>query len=90
MFRARVMPVAWGIPEHELDQLFDVAFRGSAARTPAPKGDEPVGGELGLAIAKGLVEGPRGGSARETTGPAAAGSKWPATGNRLTICCHAG
>ncbi|MGQ0840706.1 sensor histidine kinase [Actinokineospora sp.] len=45
-----------GIPEAELTRVFDVAFRGSAARTPSPAGDEPVGGGLGLAIAKGLVE----------------------------------
>ncbi|MDQ3578808.1 MAG: sensor histidine kinase, partial [Actinomycetota bacterium] len=32
------------------------AFRGSGARTPSAEGDEPVGGGLGLAIAKGLVE----------------------------------
>ncbi|WP_436493623.1 sensor histidine kinase [Actinokineospora sp. HUAS TT18] len=41
-----------GIPEAELTRVFDVAFRGSAARTP----EEHGGGGLGLAIAKGLVE----------------------------------
>jgi signal transduction histidine kinase len=40
-----------GIPEEDLERVFDVAFRGQAARTP---GDG--GGGLGLAIARGLVE----------------------------------
>jgi signal transduction histidine kinase len=41
-----------GIPEADLPRLFDVAFRGSAARTPGLDG----GAGLGLAIARGLVE----------------------------------
>lgn len=41
-----------GIPDDELPRLFDVAFRGTAARTPVPDG----GAGLGLAIARGLVE----------------------------------
>lgn len=49
-----------GIPDAELGRVFDVAFRGSAARTPSRGGDEHVGGGLGLAIAKGLVEAHRG------------------------------
>jgi signal transduction histidine kinase len=44
-----------GIPEGELTRVFDVAFRGSTARTP-DAGDQPAGAGLGLAIAKGLVE----------------------------------
>ena len=44
-----------GIPEGELARVFDVAFRGAAARTPE-SGDQPAGAGLGLAIAKGLVE----------------------------------
>jgi signal transduction histidine kinase len=40
-----------GIPEPDLDRVFDVAFRGDVAR----RRDEQGGG-LGLAIAKGLVE----------------------------------
>ncbi|HVT75519.1 MAG TPA: ATP-binding protein, partial [Acidimicrobiales bacterium] len=40
-----------GIPEADLERVFDVAFRGDAARS---KGEQ--GGGLGLAIAKGLVE----------------------------------
>ena len=49
-----------GIPDADLARVFDVAFRGSAARTPSAFGEEQVGGGLGLAIAKGLVEAHRG------------------------------
>ena len=41
-----------GIPDNELDRVFDIAFRGGAARTPSGDG----GAGLGLAIARGLVE----------------------------------
>jgi signal transduction histidine kinase len=44
-----------GIPEGDLPRVFDVAFRGDAARTP---GDAGAG--LGLAIARGFVEAHRG------------------------------
>jgi signal transduction histidine kinase len=40
-----------GIPEADLGRVFEVAFRGDAAR-----GGDDRGGGLGLAIAKGLVE----------------------------------
>ncbi len=40
-----------GIPEHELDRVFDLAYRGDSARTPGAGG-----GGLGLAVARGLVE----------------------------------
>jgi signal transduction histidine kinase len=46
-----------GIPEADLPRVFEVAFRGELARTPAgagPAGD--AGGGLGLAIVRGLVE----------------------------------
>lgn len=46
----RVDDSCGGIPEADLNRVFDVAFRGSKARTP---GD---GAGLGLAIARGLVE----------------------------------
>lgn len=39
-----------GIPEADIDRVFDLAYRGDAARTP----DDRSGG-LGLAIARGLV-----------------------------------
>jgi signal transduction histidine kinase len=58
-----------GIPEQELERVFDVAFRGSSARTPAPRGDEPIGAGLGLAIAKGLVEAHRGRITAHNHGP---------------------
>jgi signal transduction histidine kinase len=41
-----------GIPDEDLPRVFQVGFRGSAARTPAA--DEGAG--LGLAIARGIVE----------------------------------
>ena len=41
-----------GIPDSDLARVFEVAFRGTAARTPGDDG----GAGLGLAIARGLVE----------------------------------
>lgn len=41
-----------GIPADDLPRLFDVAFRGTPARTPGPA----QGAGLGLAIARGIVE----------------------------------
>ncbi len=46
-----VLDACGGIPEGDLPRLFEVAFRGTAARTP---GDGRGG--LGLAIARGLVD----------------------------------
>ncbi|MEJ3659099.1 HAMP domain-containing sensor histidine kinase [Actinomycetes bacterium KLBMP 9759] len=53
----RVDDACGGIPEDDLAQLFDVAFRGAEARTPdtTPTGGTSGSG-LGLAIARGLVE----------------------------------
>lgn len=44
-----------GIPDDEIERVFDLAFRGDAARTPGLGG-----GGFGLAIARGLVEAHRG------------------------------
>jgi signal transduction histidine kinase len=44
-----------GIPDADLPRVFDVAFRGEAARTPGAGG-----GGLGLAIVRGLVDAHRG------------------------------
>jgi len=51
----RVDDACGGIPEADLARVFDVAFRGSKARTPTDNG-----AGLGLAIARGLVEAHRG------------------------------
>ncbi|WP_414635717.1 sensor histidine kinase [Actinophytocola sp.] len=58
-----------GIPEHELSRVFDVAYRGTSARTPATGRDEPASAGLGLAIAKGLVEAHRGRIGAHNHGP---------------------
>lgn len=47
-----VLDSCGGIPAGELDRVFDLAFRGDAARTPEHDG----GAGLGLAIARGIVE----------------------------------
>jgi signal transduction histidine kinase len=47
-----------GIPDADLPRVFDVAFRGEAARTPSKV--DGAGGGLGLAIVRGLVEAHRG------------------------------
>jgi signal transduction histidine kinase len=44
-----------GIPEEDLERVFDVAWRGSQARTPDGH-QTGSGAGLGLAIVKGLVE----------------------------------
>ncbi len=54
-----------GIPASDLDRVFDVAFRGEAARTPVSPSPvlektDGAGGGLGLAIVRGLVEAQRG------------------------------
>jgi signal transduction histidine kinase len=50
-----------GIPDEDLPRVFDVAFRGEAARTPRTGHDhDGAGGGLGLAIVRGLVEAQRG------------------------------
>ena len=50
-----VVDTGGGIPERDLPRVFEVAFRGDAARTPGG-----AGAGLGLAIARGLAEADRG------------------------------
>jgi signal transduction histidine kinase len=50
--RVSVSDTCGGIPADALPRVFDVAFRGQAARTPGPS----EGGGLGLSIARGIVE----------------------------------
>ncbi len=50
-----VMDACGGIPDADIDRVFDLAFRGKAARTPGNGG-----AGLGLAIARGIVEAHRG------------------------------
>jgi signal transduction histidine kinase len=50
----RVDDACGGMPEQDLDRVFDVAYRGNTARTPAAADESGAG--LGLAIARGLVE----------------------------------
>jgi signal transduction histidine kinase len=58
----RVEDGCGGIPESDLDRVFDIAFRGSVARTPeastpsAEASSTEARAGLGLAIARGLVE----------------------------------
>ncbi|MEV0975159.1 sensor histidine kinase [Microtetraspora glauca] len=47
-----VLDCCGGIPKEDLPRVFDVAFRGEAARTPG----HGSGAGLGLAIARGIVE----------------------------------
>ena len=56
-----------GTPDDEIGRVFDVAFRGTQARTP--ERDGVAGGGLGLAIAKGLVEAHRGKIGVQNHGP---------------------
>ncbi len=54
-----------GIPRSDLPRVFDVAFRGEAARTPGPA----EGAGLGLSIARGIVEAHAGQIAVRNAGP---------------------
>ena len=54
-----------GIPAHDLDRVFDLAYRGDSARTPGAEG----GAGLGLAIARGFVEAHQGDIAVRNDGP---------------------
>ncbi|HET9772990.1 MAG TPA: HAMP domain-containing sensor histidine kinase [Acidimicrobiia bacterium] len=59
-----VQDACGGIPERDLDSVFEMAYRGDAARTP---GDG--GGGLGLAVARGLVEAHHGEIVVQNHGP---------------------
>ncbi|MGO4257384.1 sensor histidine kinase [Marmoricola sp. RAF53] len=45
-----------GIPDDDLGRVFDVAWRGTSARTPEVDQQHGTGAGLGLAIVKGIVE----------------------------------
>jgi signal transduction histidine kinase len=49
-----VLDECGGIPDHEIERIFDVGFRGEPARTP--DSSNPGGAGLGLAITRGIVE----------------------------------
>lgn len=65
-----VQDACGGIPEADLNRVFDVAFRGELARSPHATGPgEAAGGGLGLAIARGLAEAHHGRIGVENAGP---------------------
>ena len=59
-----VQDACGGIPEHDLEQVFEMAYRGDAARTPGS-----AGAGLGLAVARGLVEAHHGEISVRNEGP---------------------
>ena len=61
----RVSDSCGGIPAQHLPRVFDVAFRGAAARTPGPG----EGAGLGLSIARGIIEAHFGQIGVRNTGP---------------------
>jgi signal transduction histidine kinase len=65
MARFSVADACGGIPPEDLPRVFDVAFRGEAARTPGPQ----EGAGLGLSIARGIVEAHAGQIAVRNAGP---------------------
>jgi signal transduction histidine kinase len=65
MARFSVADACGGIPPQDLPRVFDVAFRGEAARTPGPQ----EGAGLGLSIARGIVEAHAGQIAVRNAGP---------------------
>jgi signal transduction histidine kinase len=59
--RISVTDACGGIPEDDLDRVFDVAWRGTAARTPEAADPVGAGAGLGLAIVRGIAEAHSGG-----------------------------
>ncbi|MGV9823642.1 sensor histidine kinase [Nocardia xishanensis] len=57
---ARVDDTGPGIAEADLPRIFEVAYRGTAARSPVAAGGVPTGSGMGLAIAAGLARAHRG------------------------------
>lgn len=53
---ARVDDTGPGIPQSDLPRIFEVAYRGTAARSPVADSAFHVGSGMGLAIAAGLVQ----------------------------------
>jgi signal transduction histidine kinase len=54
--RISVTDACGGIPEEDLDRVFDVAWRGTPARTPEAADPVGAGAGLGLAIVRGIAE----------------------------------
>ncbi len=52
----RVDDTGVGIPESDLERIFETSYRGSTSRTPTGNDGVPAGAGLGLAIAQGLVD----------------------------------
>lgn len=67
--RVGIQDACGGIPEQDLPRVFEVAFRGSTARTPGGDRDLQTGAGLGLAIVRGLVELHRGSVDVHNQGP---------------------
>ena len=68
-----------GIPDADRERVFDVAWRGVNARTPAAPGevdDRTARAGLGLAIVKGIVEAHRGQVTVENLDSPAAGCRF--------------
>ena len=58
-----------GIPEHDLDLVFEMAYRGDPARTPGGGTGWSGSGGFGLAVARGLVEAHEGQISVRNEGP---------------------
>ena len=61
----RVQDACGGIPDADLERIFDVGYRGAAARTPGAES----GAGLGLAIARALTEAHGGRLVVQNAGP---------------------